>query len=156
MSLLGAWLIHRLEHLSTAYQIAGYGIKHTVDVSATLRSGIKFSELHVFVYGDAHGDVGECKHLGDGNLHNHYVHICQTREVPVARCLAHVALILLRIQYSGAEKLAGEVSVFLVLVFRQQLLLLLVFRVEALDCLQNEGVNYFLVVVPIKTFLLQQ
>lgn len=70
--------LHRLEKSARINQVACNGIEHAVDIATTLRSGIEFGQINVFVDGDADGDVGEGQHLCDGDLHEHDVHIGQT------------------------------------------------------------------------------
>ena len=70
--------LHRLEKSARINQVACNGIEHAVDIATTLRSGLEFGQINVFVDGDADGDVGEGQHLCDGDLHEHDVHIGQT------------------------------------------------------------------------------
>ena len=114
-------------------EMASNSVEHTVDVTSALGRAVYLGQIHIFVDGDADGDVGERHHLGQCNLHNHHVHIGQSREVPVAACLGHVALILVGIQDGSPEQLASEVLVLDVLVFGQQRLAAAVFWIEALD-----------------------
>ena len=117
---------------------------------------VDFCQINVFVDGDADGNVRECEHFGDGDLHDDHVHVGQSRKVPVFRRLAHVALVGVGIENGGAEEFPCEVFVFLVFVFGQQFLSRRVFGLESPDGFQHEGIDHFLVVVPVEAFLFEQ
>ena len=116
-------ILHWLEYLASGIQVASNRVEHAVDVSSTAIGAVEFCKVNVFVYRHRYGDSGECNHLGYCYLHDYHIHECQSREVPVARCLAHIALVLVGIEYCRAEQATCKVFVFIVFVFRQKLLI---------------------------------
>ena len=154
--LTGLALLHGLAHQAGLVEVAGEIVEHAVDVASTTWGGVELGQIHIFIDGHGDGNGREGEQLGNGDLHDDDVHVRHTREIPVARVFAHVALIGVGVENGGAEELACKFLVFNVGVLGQQLLLVLVLRVEALDGLQHEGVDHVLVVVPIEALLLEE
>ena len=136
--------------------MSGDVVEHSVDVAATLVGAVEFRQIDVLVDGDADGNVREGQHFGDGDLHNDHVHISQTRKIPVARRLAHIALVGVGVENGGAEEFSGKFAVFLVLVFGQQFLSRRILGFESADGFQHERIDHLFVVVPVEAALFEQ
>ena len=149
-------LRHRLLQYACIYQMARYIVKHAVDIASRTGRGVEFCQTYILVYRHVHGNFGECEHLRNGKLHDDHIHVCQTREIPVAARLGHIALVLVGIQDCGTKKLHGKLPVLLAVVFRQQFLVAAIGWVEPLDCLQHESINHILVVIPLQGILLKR
>ena len=53
-------------------------VEHAVNVATTSRCRVELGQLHILVNGHAYRYVRECEHLGDGDLHDHHIHVCQS------------------------------------------------------------------------------
>ena len=78
-------------------------IEHTIYITAAARSAIRLGKIHILVDSNDGWDARESHHLGNGNLHNHYVHISQASEIPVAASIADVALVGFAIEQGGTS-----------------------------------------------------
>ena len=123
---------HAFQHSSTVDETMSDGVQHSVHIATTSWSAVQLGKFNELVYRHADRDVRECHHLGYGNLHDDHVHVSQAREIPVARSIAHISLILLTIQDGRTEELASKVTILSVLLLWQQLLVGLVVWVETL------------------------
>ena len=100
---------------ATRDEEAGDGIEHAVYIATTARSTIELGKIYILIDGNRSRNARESHQLGNGNLHDYYIHISQAVEIPVAASIADIVLISIAVEQCSTEELAGKVAVLFIL-----------------------------------------
>ena len=132
------------------------GVEGRIDVLVAFRSAVHLGDIDILVDADAQRDAGERRYLCQAKLQDDAVHEGDALEVPFARRAADEFAIVLLADDGAIEQLLGEIEVGVALVLGHE-------REggggvlrKAVDGLEDEGIDYRLVVVPIDIRVLQQ